>query len=73
MSVEMFMIAIFQKITINNHPVLQIFQEVRISISALNPKIYSRISSNQKSKIKLSALDMITVHIRLKKKATNSY
>ena len=73
MSVEMFMIAIFQKITINNHPVLQIFQEVRISTSALNSKIYSRISSNQKSKIKLSALDMITVHIRLKKKATNSY
>ena len=73
MSVEMFMIAIFQKITMNNHPVLQIFQEVSISISALNFKIYSRISSNQKSKIKLSALDMITVHIRLKKKATNSY
>ena len=69
----MFMIEIFQKIAMNNHPVLQIFQEVRISISALNFKIYSHVSSNQKSKIKLSALDIITVHIRLKKKATNPY
>ena len=69
----MLMIVIFQKITMNNHPVLQIFQEVRISISALNFKFYSHISSNQKSKIKLSALGMITVHIRLKKKAANSY
>ena len=38
----MFMIAIFQKITMNNHPVLQIFLELKILISVLNFKIYGQ-------------------------------
>ena len=66
---KIFVITIFQKMTIDYHPVFHIFPklEMLILISVIF-KIHSHINLNQKNKTKLSACNVTTVLLKLKKK-----
>ena len=54
---EIIKIIMVRKITVNYHPILQIFQKLEISILIF--KIYSHISLNQKNKTNQSACNNI--------------